>query len=439
MSSQYLKLPLESGGGPAAGVDSFNGRTGVVASQAGDYSAGIVSNTPAGDISASNVQDAINELDTEKQATITGAASTITSADLTADRALQSNGSGKVAVSAVTSTELGHLFGVTSSVQTQLDNKQDLDVDLTALAGLSDTGLIARTGSGTVAARTIVSDASITIADGGGVSGNPTVSLPTSGVTAGNYTLSNVTVNDRGIITSIADGSPTDVSPDLIYRIADDFTGNTVALDSYGFQSTVSGTGANVISTSIFNNATDRAIGVVELESGTTSNSRATISSQIGAFATTYCTYDYQLRACLSDVGNVLQQFEATFGFIDNTSTAPNHTDGIYFRFEGNGTNVNWECVTSASSVRTTVTTSSPVLINNFQIFRIFINEAGDQVQFYIDGVLVATITTNIPVPSAGQFFGMGAKIGKLLGTGEEYNLYCDWIYLTATYSAPRG
>jgi hypothetical protein len=58
-----------------------------------------------------------------KQDTITGAATTITGANLTTDRALTSNGSGKVAVSAVTSTELGYVSGVTSAIQTQLDAK----------------------------------------------------------------------------------------------------------------------------------------------------------------------------------------------------------------------------------------------------------------------------------------------------------------------------
>ena len=58
-----------------------------------------------------------------KQAKVTGGASTITSSNLTASRALVSNASGKVAVSDVTSTELGYLDGVTSNVQTQLNNK----------------------------------------------------------------------------------------------------------------------------------------------------------------------------------------------------------------------------------------------------------------------------------------------------------------------------
>ena len=43
--------------------------------------------------------------------------------NLTASRALVSDGSGDVSVSAVTSTEIGHLDGVSSNIQTQLDTK----------------------------------------------------------------------------------------------------------------------------------------------------------------------------------------------------------------------------------------------------------------------------------------------------------------------------
>ena len=44
-------------------------------------------------------------------------------ADLTASRALVSDGSGDVSVSDVTSAEIDHLDGVSSNIQTQLDNK----------------------------------------------------------------------------------------------------------------------------------------------------------------------------------------------------------------------------------------------------------------------------------------------------------------------------
>lgn len=59
-----------------------------------------------------------------------------------------------------------------------ITDAQPLDTDLTALAGLSTAGIIARTGSGTAAVRTITAPAAgISIADGNGVSGNPTLSL----------------------------------------------------------------------------------------------------------------------------------------------------------------------------------------------------------------------------------------------------------------------
>lgn len=71
------------------------------------------------------------------RAAIIGAASTITSSNLTANRALVSTSQGKVGVSTVTSTELGYLSGVTSSIQTQLSGKQSSDPTLTTIASLS--------------------------------------------------------------------------------------------------------------------------------------------------------------------------------------------------------------------------------------------------------------------------------------------------------------
>jgi hypothetical protein len=84
--------------------------------------AGTVDNTELGYLNG--VTSAVQTQIDSKQATITGAATTITSSDLTASRALTSNGSGKVAVSSVTSTELGYVSGVTSAIQTQIDSKQ---------------------------------------------------------------------------------------------------------------------------------------------------------------------------------------------------------------------------------------------------------------------------------------------------------------------------
>jgi hypothetical protein len=76
-------------------------------------------------LTTTDVAEGTNLYFTDQRArdSITGAASTIVSSNLTVDRALISNGSGKVAVSSVTSTELGHLSGVTSAIQTQINGK----------------------------------------------------------------------------------------------------------------------------------------------------------------------------------------------------------------------------------------------------------------------------------------------------------------------------
>ena len=56
---------------------------------------------------------------------------------------------------------------------------QPLDAELTAIAALSTNGLIARTGAGTAAARTLTgTSGQITVTNGDGVAGNPTVALP---------------------------------------------------------------------------------------------------------------------------------------------------------------------------------------------------------------------------------------------------------------------
>lgn len=59
-----------------------------------------------------------------KQATVTGAATTIVSADLALNKAVASDAAGKIVAADTSLAELNHLVGVTSGVQAQLDSKQ---------------------------------------------------------------------------------------------------------------------------------------------------------------------------------------------------------------------------------------------------------------------------------------------------------------------------
>ena len=128
------------------------------------------------------VSSAIQTQLNSKQATITGAATTIDDADLTASRAVVSDGSGKVAVSAVTATEIGYLDGVSSAIQTQLDAKAALaGATFTGQVNMSDdlvvTGNLTVNGDTTTVSTTNldVEDRMIMLADG--VSGSPSADV----------------------------------------------------------------------------------------------------------------------------------------------------------------------------------------------------------------------------------------------------------------------
>ena len=88
---------------------------------------------------------------------------------------------------------------------------QPADADLTALANNSTNGLWARTGAGTGAARTLTGTANeITVTNGDGVSGSPTLSLPAAltfaGKTIAGGTYSSPTLATPTATTSLAIG-----------------------------------------------------------------------------------------------------------------------------------------------------------------------------------------------------------------------------------------
>lgn len=115
---------------------------------------------------------------------------------------------GRTTTGAVTDVEAGYLLGVTSAIQTQIDGKQPLDSDLTALAALAVTGILVRTGAAAFTTRTLTPGTAITIGNGNGVSADPTVALSDTSVTPGTYGSSTlvpvVTIDQQGRVTAVS-------------------------------------------------------------------------------------------------------------------------------------------------------------------------------------------------------------------------------------------
>ncbi|OWY38049.1 hypothetical protein CEK28_14065 [Xenophilus sp. AP218F] len=81
-----------------------------------------------------------------------------------------------------------------------ITDAQPLNNNLSALANLATTGLVVDTGPGTAVTRAIVAGQGVTVSNGDGKAGNPTIALANSGAAAGTYGM--VTVDAMGRVTA---------------------------------------------------------------------------------------------------------------------------------------------------------------------------------------------------------------------------------------------
>jgi len=209
----------------------------VVSNASGKVAVSAVTSTELGYLDG--VTSAIQTQLDAKQATITGAATTIDDSNLTASRAVVSNASGKVAVSAVTSTELGYLDGVTSAIQTQLDN-------ISGASGISD----------------VVDDSSPQLGGDLDSNGN-TIQLKNGATSAGFIQFFEDSDNGTNKVTLIGPAATTDVTITL------PATAGTVALTSGNISGNAAGLSSTLAVGSGGTGATSLTDGGILLGSGT--------------------------------------------------------------------------------------------------------------------------------------------------------------------------
>jgi hypothetical protein len=205
------ELAAGSGGGGGGSVSSVFGRTGAVVAAAGDYSASEIDNDSG--VSGTSVGDALDTLDagkaaashnhddryyteTETDTLLAGKAAashnhddryyTETEADALlgakaplASPALTGAPTAPTASGGTNTTQIATTAFVTAAISALSSVYQGVASILTAIAALGTTGLIVRTGSGTVSTRAIAGSTGggIGVTNGNGVSGNPTLAI----------------------------------------------------------------------------------------------------------------------------------------------------------------------------------------------------------------------------------------------------------------------
>lgn len=164
----------------------------------------------------------------------------------------------------------------------------------------------------------------------------------------------------------------------------------------------------------------EKALGISESDTGTTSTGRRTVTSDIGSLTTSLARLRIAVRYAPNQLSNGTDTFTCYVGFINN-SGAGEPTAGAYFLYSHGVNSGKWQAVTAEGTATPTRTKQDTgvTATNTYSIFEVEFNEAGTSATFYIDGTLVNTISTTIPPLSttANTTFGYGWKIEKSVGT----------------------
>lgn len=379
-----------------------------------------------------------------------------------------------------------------NSVFDALALKQALNAVLTAWSSFNTNGFLIQTGLATFVGRILAAGSSkISINNPDGASGNPTfdvveanvnhnnllnysanshidhsavsISTPaTSGLSGGGDITASRTLALNGSL--LTDGDRLDYNDQIDYydtsvaaqrklslyqwlarrgHVTDRvwyWSSDFIIEESSSLSQVGAGTGNSTQSGVYGMDNVERALGVSQTDTGTTATGRRTVATTLNTLTTGLGRLRCGFRLAIEQLSTGGDTFTQYLGFINNSGSG-DHNAGAYFRYTHGVNGGRWEAVTASgggSPTRTAVDTGVAA-DTLYSIFEVEIAEDTSSAKFYINGVLVATISTNLPPTSttANFTFGFGWKIEKSVGT-TQCNVSVDWAYFELGKSVAR-
>lgn len=187
----------------------------------------------------------------------------------------------------------------------------------------------------------------------------------------------------------------------------------------------VGGTGTNTgTGAATATQGRDGFMDVIRIETGTTTTGAAAIKyanlKLAGGQMWVKMGVEFQ------DLSTVGEEFMLEVGVQDGNATTV-ITDGIYFRYNRVSTGVNWFAISESGGTETATDTTIVAAEDTVYDLQVVVNSDATSIGYYIDDVLVATHTTNIPTAAN---MPNSWNIIKSAGTTERkaYALYYEYI-----------
>lgn len=138
----------------------------------------------------------------------------------------------------------------------------------------------------------------------------------------------------------------------------------------------------------------------------------------------------------LNILSNANNRYQCAYGFRDQLGATNTPNNAVEFQYSDNVNSGKWVCYTVSGGGTPTTNDSGVVADTNYHRFTIKVNAAATSVQFFIDGVLVATNTTHIPtvaMSANANVYNTGTYVAATAGAGYVLDLFIQYHSMTTS------